>query len=63
MAEYTPLQNRIMKLHQLEARGNSAEVYNLGATIGNDFIISRTSRGKLKSFIRDDGSIEHIWMK
>lgn len=49
--------------HQMEASEKNAEFYNFGWAIGEDFIHSKTSKGRLYSEIDKDGNVTHEWQK
>lgn len=55
------LQSKLFDAHCLEADQKSAEFYNLGWALGDDFIHSKTDNGRLYSEIDSKGRITHTW--
>ncbi len=49
--------------HFAFADGQGAEFYNMGWAMGDDFIHSKTSIGRLYSEIDEKGNITHEWQK
>lgn len=56
-------QSKLYEAHCLEADRLEAEFYNLGWAMGDNFIHSKTSIGRLYSEISEEGNVTHEWQK
>lgn len=57
------LQSKLYDAHVKEADRLRAEFYNLGWAMGDDFIHSKTSEGRLFTEIDANGNVKHEWQK
>jgi hypothetical protein len=58
----SPDHPEFVQQHQAEAERQGAEFYNFGASSGDDWIGSKTSKGWLHTDIdRDTGKVSHHW--
>lgn len=54
-------QDQLIAAHEEEADKHGAEFYNLGWASGDDFIHSKTDKGRLYSEIDAKGKVTHEW--
>lgn len=53
--------DKIMAAHLEEAASRAADITNLGHYAAENEIESKTTAGKLRTLVNDDGEIEHQW--